>query len=377
MKRFQRLVILDKIILSEEQWAALRGLAEEVVEYSGLTPEQVIEKLAREMGLDPGAVCFTALAKEEITEQVLLERLDGADAVVSCWTNISDSVLQKGTLRYIGFWTNLVQHRVNLELASQLGIEVTYIPDYGTEAVAEFTFALLQELYRSTAKQAKDTARGRWPYELLKTSVYVPSVESIPYRSLAGKKLGIIGFGRIGQRVAQIALGYGMEVSYYSRSRRPEWEARGVVSRTMDEVLRDSDVVSLHLSPYAFTDPLGRVSVDDHAPDCPEGSPATEDQPVISREKIALLRDGAIFVNTSAGRLVDEEALLTEAESGRIRVALDVYKSTPPRKSIQRIIQRHGEQRNLFTYRGGWFTYEAILYKGDELVRQAREFLSR
>ena len=107
MKLFKKLVILDKIILSQPQWQALKGMAQEVVEYSGLTPKQLAAKLAEEQGLDPGAVCFTALAKEQMTEMVLMERLEGADAVISCWTNIPDTVLKANPqIRYIGLFTN-------------------------------------------------------------------------------------------------------------------------------------------------------------------------------------------------------------------------------------------------------------------------------
>ena len=377
MKKFNRLVVLDKIILSESQWASLKSLANEVIEYSGLTPKQLMTKLAKEQGVDPGAVCFTALALEQITEQELGTRLSGADAVVSCWTNIPDRVLLANPqIKYIGFWTNLVQHRINLDLAKKMGIEVTYIPDYGTIAVAEYTFALLLELMRGTAKQASDTASGKWPYELLKTSMYVPTVDAIPYHTLCGKKIGLIGFGRIGQQVAQIALGFGMQVSYFSKTRKSDWGARGVEYKTLDEVLQTSDIVSIHLSPYANVDPLGRVSIDDHAPDCPEQGPQIKDVPVISKEKLALLKNGAIFINTSAGRLVNEDALFTEALLGRIRIAVDVYRSNPNKKQIQQVIQRNGKERNVFTYRGGWLTYESVLRKGDSLVEQMRSFLN-
>ena len=373
--KFKRLVILDNLILADHQWQALHEITEEVVEYGGLDLKQVTERLAKEHESDPGVVCFSALTAEQITEIELNKRLKDADAVISCWTNLPDDVIQENPqIRYVGFWTGLVQHRINLELAKKMEITVTYIPDYGTYAVAEFTFALLLEIMRKTAKQAKDTARGSWPYELLKASLYVPRIDAIPYRILHGKKLGIIGFGRIGQQVASIALGYGMDISYYSIHRKSEFEDR-IKYKELDEILKNSDIVTVHLSPYAFIDPNGRVGIDDHAPDCPEGNPKSTDHPVIDRKRIALIKDGAIFINTSAGRLVDEEAILDEAESGRIRIALDVYRSLPNRKRLQKIIQLHGEGQNIFTYRGGWLTYESVLYKGDSLIEQAKSFL--
>lgn len=377
--KFKKIVVLDKIILSERQWGDLRSLANEVVEYSGLTPHQVAEKLAHEQGTDPGAVCFTALALEQTTEEELCRRLAGADAVITCWTNIPDNVLRANPqIEYIGFWTNLVNHRINLRLAEEMGIKVTYIPDYGTTAVSEYVFSLLHEMNRRVAKQGKDTVSGKWPYELLKTALHVPSVEAIPYRTLKGKTLGIVGFGRIGQSVARIARGYDMNVLYFSLHRKTELENKGVQYRGLDEVLKCSDIVTVHLPPYANVDSAGRVtirvSVDDRAPYQPENAPESEDRPIIDRTKVALLKDGAIFLNTSAGRLVDETAVLDAAENGKIRVALDVYRASPDKGHIKRIIQKYGEGRNVFTFRGGWLTYESVLFKGDSLIRQIQEF---
>jgi glycerate dehydrogenase len=371
-RKFKKLVILDKIILSNEQWAQLRALANEVVEHAGLTQKQVVEKLAREQDSDPGAVCFTALAMEEVTIHELNERLAGADAVITCWTNIPDGVLRKNPqIKYIGFWTNLVNHRINLSLAEKMGIQVTYIPDYGTVAVAEYVFSLLHEMNRRVAKQAKDVERGTWSYELLKTALYVPSMDAIPYHTLHGKTLGIIGFGRIGQCVAKIAEGYGMNVLYYSLHRKEEKENAHIRYADMEEVLRVSDIVSLHISPYANVDQEGHISIDDNFTKCAK----VYDKPVIGREELSMIKDGAIFVNTSAGRLVDEDAMFDEAESGRIRVAADVYRSNPDKKRIKQIIAKHGAGEHMFTLRGGWLTYESVLLKGDMLISQLENHL--
>jgi lactate dehydrogenase-like 2-hydroxyacid dehydrogenase len=90
---------------------------------------------------------------------------------------------------------------------------------------------------------------------------------------------------------------------------------------------------------------------------------------------LALLKDGALLINTSAGRLLEEDALFEEVLSGRIRVAIDVYRNNPNKKHIQAVISRHGKDRNIFTYRGGWLTYESVLKKGDSLIEQAGKFL--
>ncbi|NTW30104.1 MAG: hypothetical protein HGA33_02420 [Candidatus Moranbacteria bacterium] len=369
MDKFEKMVILDSIILSKSQWSELRSLADEVIEYTGLTPAQVTEKLQHEQANDPGAVCFTALAMEEVSSEELNERLKGADAVITCWTNIPDDVLRKNPqIRFIGFWTNLVNHRINLELAKEMGILVASLPDYGTTAVAEYVFSMLHTLYRMPSRQAKDVASGKWVYELLKTSLFVPKMEAIPYHTLEGKVVGIIGFGRIGQRVARIASGYGMNVLYYSLHRKEELENEHVHYADLETLLSTSDIVTLHVSPYANVDQEGRISIDDRMSQYKK----EYGRPIIGREELSLIRDGCILVNTSAGRLVDEDALFEAAESGRIRIAADVYRSNPPRKLIQRIIKKFGQWLHLFTLRGGWFTYESVLLKGDTLIAQIK-----
>jgi glycerate dehydrogenase len=341
-------VILDPVILLRDQHVRLRSLADDVVEFSSLSPDAMLRAAHDEMDENPSPMCWTQLAAEDVTQQELLRRLDGADAVITCWTNIPDGVLLANRqLRYIGFWTNLAEHRLNLALAKKLGIHVTYVPDYGTDSVAEMTIAGMLAVSRKVTQTAKDTERGRWPYELLKTGVHVPSVDDIPQRMLRDKLLGIVGFGRIGQRVAEIALAFRMRVQYFSRHRYPDWEAKGVSYTQLPNLFSTSDIVSVHLSPYA-----------------PEK--------VVSAELIGRLRDKAIFVNTSAGRLVDQEALLREVESHRINVYLDVYEGLPPRQRLKNIRL----QDNLFTYRAGWFTQEAITYKGESLLRNITDFLS-
>lgn len=348
-QRLNKLVVLDRIILLDRQWAELRNLAHEIVEYAGLDPREIMRRLQNEAANAEAPMCWTQLAQEELTVAELNERLRGADGVITCWTNIPDQVLLANPqLRYLGFWTNLVEHRVNLELARGLGVQVTYIPDYGTDSVAEMTFAGLLAVSRHLLEAVHQTKRGSWAYELLKTGKRVPSIEQIPQHVLRGKKIGLLGFGRIGQRVAEIATAFRMDVAYWSRNPRPDWESRGVPMMDIDALFEWADVLSVHLSPYA---------------------PAR----IVTEERLAMLHNEAIFVNTSAGRLVDQAALWAELGSHRIRAYIDVYETLPPR----RLINDLGAHGNVFTYRAGWFTQEAVTYKGDSLVEQLRDFISR
>jgi lactate dehydrogenase-like 2-hydroxyacid dehydrogenase len=139
-----------------------------------------------------------------------------------------------------------------------------------------------------------------------------------------------------------------MEVVYWSRKRRPEWEARDVAFHDLDDLFRWADVVSLHLSPYG---------------------PAK----IVSAERLSMLRDGGIFLNTSAGRLVDQEALWEELRSERINAYIDVYENLPPRNIIAELTGKN----NVFTYRAAWFTQEGLTCKGDRLLENVREFLQR
>lgn len=347
VRRLRKLVVLDRIILLEGQWAQLRELADEVVEYGGLDPQEIMRRLQEEADQAQAPMCWTQLAQEELTLAELNERLRDADGVITCWTNIPDQVLLANPqLRYLGFWTNLVDHRVNIELARSRGIQVTYIPDYGTDSVAEMTFAGMLAVSRHLIETSQNTKRGSWAYELLKTGKRVPSIEQIPQRLLRGKKLGLLGFGLIGQRVAEIAQAFRMDVAYWSRQRRPEWQDRGVPFREIDDLFRWADVLSVHLSPYG---------------------PAH----IVSREQLRMLRDGAIFINTSAGRLVDQEALWEELRSKRLNAYIDVYETLPPKTIIGELMGSN----NVFTYRAGWFTQEAVTHKGDRLVGELRDYL--
>lgn len=348
MRQFERLSILDPIILLPEQWSRLKSYVRDVRLFSKLEPDEILRRLDDEMERDPRPMCWTQLAQEEVTKEELKRRLQGADAAITCWTAIPDGVLSANAqLRYIGLWTNLFQHRLNIELARERGIHVTCLPDYGTESVAEMTIAGILAVSRKLLKNAKDTQRGKWPYELLKSGNHVPAANAIPQRMLKDKLLGLVGFGRIGQRVAELALAFKMKVQYFSRARKPDWEERGIKYVDLDDLFSSSDVVSVHLSPNA-----------------PEK--------IVSRDLIGRLKTGSIFVNTSAGRLVDQEALFQQLENRRIFAFLDVYEGLPPRhrfKSISLV-------DNLFTYRAGWFTQEAVTYKGEMLLNQIESYLS-
>jgi glyoxylate reductase len=177
--------------------------------------------------------------------------------------------------------------RIDVEACRARGVAVTNTPGVLDADTADLAFALLLAARRGLTRGDRFVRNGEWTRPWNET----------PFlgRSVSGATLGIVGPGRIGSAVARRAEAFGMRVLFHSRS-------RGVA---LDELLRESDAVSLHV-------PL---------------TPETEG--LISRERLALLRDDATLVNTARGAVVDEDALVDELVSGRISAGLDVFTHEP------------------------------------------------
>lgn len=181
---------------------------------------------------------------------------------------------------------------VDVDACRARGVAVTNTPGVLNAATADLAFALVLATRRRVVEGDRLVREGRWG----------STWSEGPFlgRDLAGATLGIVGMGRIGAAVAQRASAFEMRVLHHRRTDTGEPGYRG-----LDDLLRESDVVSLHL-------PL-----------------TTETTGVISRERLALLRDGATLVNTARGAVVDEEALVDELVSGRIGAGLDVFVHEP------------------------------------------------
>lgn len=188
---------------------------------------------------------------------------------------------------------------VDCDAARQRSIPVCNVPDYGTSAVAQYTFALLLELCHQVGHHDRVVHKGKW------TAYPDFCFWDTPQMELAGKTLGIIGFGRIGQAVGRIAKAFGMRVLAYSRSEHPGGKQIGTYV-TLDTLLRGSDIISLH---------------------CPL---TPETAGIINRETIAMMKDSAIIINTSRGGAVVEQDLADALCSGKLRAAaVDVVCKEP------------------------------------------------
>ena len=212
-------------------------------------------------------------------------------------------------LKVISFAGTGVWDRVDVAYATRRGIAVCNVPGWGNDTIAEFTFALLLALARKLFAADAVARRPEW------------KVEECYGVQLRGKTIGLIGLGNVGQRVAEIAEGFGLRVLCYTR--RPDAPRRTgarVEFVPLDELLRRSDVLSLHA---LLTD---------------------ETRGMIGARELNLLPEGAIVINTARGPLLDTDALVAALKSGRLGGAgLDVFDHEPlpehhPLKELDNVI---------------------------------------
>lgn len=259
--------------------------------------------------LNPGDVDWSPLRAlgglevyEDTAPEEVTDRLAGADVVLVNKVKLGKPHI--GALRSCGLVGALATGVNNLDLPAlaAAGIDVCNVRQYGVEDVAQHGLALLMEICRNVGAHAESVRRGewkgagRWCY-WLKTPV-----------CLCGKTMGIVGFGAIGQACGRIAHALGMSLLAYSPSSKPDPGYQPFSFASLDALLANSDVISLH---------------------CPL-SPATER--LINAQSIASMRKGVIIINTSRGGLVDEGAVADALRSGQIGgYGADVLAQEPPR----------------------------------------------
>jgi glycerate dehydrogenase len=274
---------------------------------------------------------------------LILARARDAEILLTNKTPLSAPTLYMlDKLRYIGVLATGYDV-VDIQAARARQIPVTNVPDYGTSSVAEFVFALLMELWRPVALHAQVVSRGEW------TCCPDFSFWKTPLVELAGKTLGVVGFGRIGRRVGEIASVLGMRVIATGNQpgTSPQWP--GFRWRSFEELLAEADVVSLH---------------------CPL-TPATEG--MINASSLALMKPGAVLINTARGRLIVEQDLAAALDAGRLAgAALDVLSSEPPAADNPLLHARNC----LVTPHMAWATREARSRLLDIVVDNLKAFLA-
>ncbi|SDL05780.1 glycerate dehydrogenase [Catalinimonas alkaloidigena] len=282
--------------------------------------------------LNPGDLDWTALEAlgsvtlyDRTAPGDVLARSQGADALLTNKVVLSgETIARLPDLKYIGVMAT-GYNVVDVEAAKARGIPVTNAAGYSTFSTAQHTMALLLELSNRVGQHQASVQQGDWVRCPDFTYQLGPLVE------LAGKTLGIVGFGRIGQAVAQMAQGFGMQIlSYHTH---PERDARpGVEFVSLDEVFRRSDVVTLH---------------------CPL---TADNQGMVNRERLSTMKRSAWLINTGRGPLVHEADLREALEAGTIAgAALDVLSSEPPAADNPLL----GAKNCLVTPHIAWASYEA------------------
>jgi glycerate dehydrogenase len=259
--------------------------------------------------LNPGDLGWSGFEKlgdfmvyDRTAADQIVKRIGNASVVITNKTPIDAAVLEAcPSIKYIGVLAT-GYNVVDVRTATSKGIVVTNIPTYGTTAVAQFAFALLLELCHHVGDHARAVREGRW------ASCADFCFWDTPLVELAGKTFGIIGMGRIGYATAVIAQAFGMKVLAYDAYRNPAWESETLRYTSFEDLLAQSDVISLH---------------------CPL---TDETKGIVNKKSIALMKDGVLLLNTSRGPLIVEQDLADALASGKVAgAAMDVVAQEPPK----------------------------------------------
>lgn len=235
-----------------------------------------------------------------LTGDELIARSHDSDALMICHSEIlsADVVSEfSDRLKIVANYSVGVDH-CDLDALQARGIVVTNTPDVLSDATAEIALLLLLGASRRAYEGDQMLRHQTWTHW---APVEMNGIQ------VTGKKLGIVGMGRVGQVVAKRARGFDMEIHYSNRSRLPAAIENGAIyHESVESLFKAVDMISLN---------------------CP-ATPESEN--MINRESIGWMRDGAVFVNTARGKLVDEDALVEALKSGKIAAAgLDVFKTEP------------------------------------------------
>ncbi len=234
------------------------------------------------------------------SESTLTELARDVDAIMFCFAQVTDKVLESATNCKIAARYGIGVDNVDIAKATELGIVVTNVPDYCMDEVTDHALGMILALNRRLVPHTSAVVGGGWNDVVLNQ----------PMHRTRGATLGIVGFGRIGRSLAAKAVGFGMNILTYDPLLDAGSDVDAASAVTLDELLKQSDFVSLHA-------PL---------------IPATEN--MISTSELAKMKSGSIIVNCSRGGLIDEDALAASLASGHIAGAgLDVVEPTPPEPS--------------------------------------------
>ena len=254
--------------------------------------------------LDPITSIMETKVYENTTESDKYEHIGDAEIVYSNKIIFDEETFSRlPNLKYIGVCAT-GYNVVDLEAARRHNVTVTNVPAYSTESVAQLAWGLILECAGKIGLHNESVHRGDWTRS--ETFCYWLS----PIMELNQKTIGVVGFGNIGKRVAEVALSFGMKVLVYTAHPEKYSEYSDKVSFvSLEELFKSSDVVTLHCPMTAATSKL------------------------ICKENIQLMKDGVIIINVSRGGLVNEQDLADALKSGKVAGAgVDVVETEPMRE---------------------------------------------
>jgi phosphoglycerate dehydrogenase-like enzyme len=271
------------------------------------------------------------------SDEELKQRVGDAEIVIVGWSNLTKNIIDSApNLKMIAIWATTC-HYADLEAAKLRGIVVTHVPGYGTEAVAEHAFALLLAVTRKLLPADHHVRQGMFDWR--------------PFggTELAGKTIGIVGTGAIGCRVGEIAKGFGMRLLGYDvQPNIKRAQEIGIQYVDLQSLLRESDIVSLHVTLTPKTKQL------------------------IGEREIGMMKNGAVLVNTSQGKVVDERALVSALKTGKLSYAgLDVFGEEPTTQGNPLFKL----ENTVLTPHVGFHTVEAVKRCTDICIDNVAKFL--
>lgn len=299
--------------------------------------------------LNPGDLTWDGVERlgeltvhERTAPQEVVRRGKGAGIILTNKVPISKEAI--GQLKDLRFITVMATgfDIVDIVEAGSRGIPVSNVPEYGTDSVAQFVFALLLELCHRVGLHNEATQAGEW--------AVAPDwcFWKCPQVLLKGKKMGVVGFGRIGRRVGELANAFGMEVVAFDPVRKETPDYSPFQWRSVEGLFAEADVISLH---------------------CPQ---AKDNVGFVDRELIGSMKRGALFINTARGGLVNEAALADALNKGRIAgAAVDVV-SVEPIRSGNPLLRA---KNCLITPHIAWATFGARKKLMEETVKNIEAFI--
>ena len=293
---------------------------------------------------NPGDLSWDALAAlgeltvyDRTAPADVIARIGDAPIIITNKTVITRAILDAcPQIRYIGVLAT-GYNVVDIATCKERGIVVTNVPAYSTQAVAQFTMALLLEICHHVGRHSDSVHAGKW------SACPDFAFWDYPLIELAGKTIGIIGYGRIGQATAKAAQALGMNVIAYSR------HGQGEPYVPLEELYARSDVISLH---------------------CPL---TAENTGMINRKTLAKMKDGVILLNTARGALINEADLREALLSGKVYAAAADVAAVEPIPADSPLL---GLDNMIFTPHIAWACYETRQRLMDVAVNNVRQFLA-